>query len=92
MSYRRANEIFPAELLELMQSYVDGECIYVPRKSSNRKEWGTETATRNELSIRNRQIFQDYQSGYNLEYLSQKYYLSFKSIQRIVLQGKREKV
>ncbi len=90
MSYKKANEIFPAELLELVQLYVDGECIYIPRKSSNKKEWGTETTTRDELRIRNRQVYQDYQCGCDLEYLSQKYYLSLKSIQRIILQGKKK--
>ena len=90
MSYKKADEIFPAELLELVQLYVDGECIYIPRKSSNKKEWGAETTTRQELRIRNRQIYQDYKCGCHLEYLSQKYYLSLKSIQRIILQGKKK--
>lgn len=90
MGYKKANEIFPAELLELVQLYVDGECIYIPRKSNNKKEWGTETTTRDELRIRNSKIYQDYQCGCDLKYLSQKYYLSLKSIQRIILQGKKK--
>lgn len=90
MSYKKAEQVFPAELLELVQKYVDGEYVYIPRKSSNKKEWGTETTIRNELKIRNRQIYQDHQSGCDLEHLSQKYYLSLKSIQRIVLQGKKK--
>ncbi len=90
MSYKKANRIFPTELLEIVQEYVDGECIYIPRKSSNKKEWGTETTIRDELEIRNRQIYQDHQSGCDLEHLSQRYYLSLKSIQRIILQGKKK--
>lgn len=90
MRYKKADKIFPAELLELVQLYVDGECIYIPRKFSNKKEWGTETTTRQELIIRNKQIYEDYQGGCHLEYLSQKYYLSLKSIQRIILQGKKK--
>ncbi|MCO1604705.1 CD3324 family protein [Desulfosporosinus nitroreducens] len=90
MSYKKANHIFPAELLEIVQEYVDGECVYIPRKPSNKKEWGTETTIRDELEIRNWQIYQDYQSGCDLEHLSQKYYLSLKSIQRVILQGKKK--
>ncbi|MFR8600757.1 MAG: Mor transcription activator family protein [Clostridioides difficile] len=44
------------------------------------------------MSIRNMQIYEDYQVGYDLQYLSEKYYLSLKSIQRIVLQEKRKDI
>jgi Mor family transcriptional regulator len=88
MSYNKAKHILPAELLELVQNYVDGECIYIPRKSSNKKEWGSRTAARKELALRNTQIFRDYQSGYDSVSLSQKYFLSLKSIQRIIRQEK----
>ncbi|MCJ0222769.1 hypothetical protein JY758_04130 [Clostridioides difficile] len=92
MSYKKAIHILPEELLESIQEYVDGECIYIPRKSNNKKEWGSNTPTREELSIRNMQIYEDYQVGYDLQYLSEKYYLSLKSIQRIVLQEKRKDI
>lgn len=72
MSYKKAIHILPEELLELIQEYVDGECIYIPRKSNNKKEWGSNTPTREELSIRNMQIYEDYQVGYDLQYLSEK--------------------
>ncbi|EQF22987.1 mor transcription activator family protein [Clostridioides difficile CD160] len=92
MSYKKAIHILPEELLELIQEYVDGEYIYIPRKYNNKKEWGSNTSTRSELSIRNMQIYQDYQAGHDLKYLSEKYYLSLKSIQRIVLQEKRKDI
>lgn len=90
MSYQKAQNILPIELLDMIQRYVDGECIYIPRKSSNKKDWGANTTIREELEIRNRKIYKDYQHGYDLKYLSQKYYLSLKSVQRIVLQEKRK--
>lgn len=90
MSYQKAQNILPIELLDMIQKYVDGECIYIPRKSSNKKDWGANTTIREELEIRNRKIYKDYQHGYDLKYLSQKYYLSLKSVQRIVLQEKRK--
>jgi Mor family transcriptional regulator len=92
MSYKRAKHILPTELLELVQKYIDGECIYIPRKSSNKKEWGSRTSIRKELALRDMQIYKDYQTGYNWGYLSQKYFLSLKSIQRIIRQEKRKGV
>jgi Mor family transcriptional regulator len=89
MSYQKAQDILPIELLDIIQNYVDGECIYIPRKSGNKKDWGANTAIRKEFETRNRKIYNDYQNGYQLEYLSQKYYLSLKSIQRIILNEKR---
>lgn len=84
MSYRKAEEILPAEIIELIQRYVDGENIYIPRKKNQRKEWGNKTLIRQELEIRNIQIFTDYQNGYKVQALSNKYFLSDKSIQRIL--------
>ena len=34
MSYRKAEEILPRELIEVIQQYVDGENIYIPRKKA----------------------------------------------------------
>lgn len=90
MSYQKAQNILPIELLDLIQKYVDGECIYIPRKASNKKNWGANTTIREEFEIRNSKIYNEYQYGHSLEYLSIKYYLSLKSIQRIVLQEKRK--
>ena len=84
MGYRKAEEILPNEVIELIQQYVDGESIYIPRKTDNRKEWGTETSIRQELEERNRSIFGDYESGVTVGELADKYCLSEKSIQRIV--------
>jgi len=84
MSYKRAIFILPHDLLEQVQEYVDGEYIYIPRKSSNKKEWGTETSTRTELQQRDIQIYEDYLARNSLQELSEKYYLSLKSIQRII--------
>ena len=35
MGYMKAEEILPIEIIELIQQYVDGENIYIPRKSSH---------------------------------------------------------
>lgn len=84
MGYRKAEEILPMEIIELIQKYVDGENIYIPRKENQRKEWGNNTFIRQELEDRNHQIFTDFQNGYKAQDLSVKYFLSEKSIQRIL--------
>lgn len=53
MSYRKAEEILPRELIEVIQQYVDGENIYIPRKLEHRKGWGERTQARQELDARN---------------------------------------
>lgn len=88
MSYRRAEEILPMEIVELIQQYVDGESIYIPRKSGNRLEWGTRTETRRETHLRDQRIRMDYSMGQSVNELAGKYYLSAKSIQRIIRNSK----
>ncbi|WP_238933435.1 CD3324 family protein [Brevibacillus choshinensis] len=68
----------------MVQEYVDGEFIYIPRKSGNKKEWGSNTSTRIELQQRNMQIYEDYLAGNSQQELSDKYFLSLKSMQRII--------
>ncbi len=88
MSYRRAEEILPIEIIEMIQQFVDGESIYIPRKEGNRQEWGKTTHTRTELRERNQSIFSDYRQGMKVSGLAGKYYLSEKSIQRIIREMK----
>lgn len=84
MSYRKAEHILPVELIELIQNYVDGECIYIPRKKDKRKQWGNGTKIRQELQDRNNKIYIDYKNGLKTVQLAEKYFLSEKSIQRII--------
>jgi len=48
MRYQRANEILPEELVELIQNYIDGEYVYIPRKQENKRTWGEGTGAREE--------------------------------------------
>lgn len=91
MRYQRASEIMPEELVELIQKYIDGEYIYIPRKQENKKTWGEATGAREERKRRDRLIFRDYSSGICVRILAERYYLSEKSFQRIVLQEKKNK-
>jgi len=89
MRYQRANEILPEELVELIQNYIDGEYVYIPRKQENKRTWGEGTGAREERKRRDRSIYKDYVSGFCVKILAERYYLSEKSIQRIVLQEKK---
>ena len=90
MSYKKAAHVLPQDLLRKVQEYVDGEFIYIPRASDNKKSWGEMTSTRRDLQDRNKHIYDDYLAGENMESLADKYFLSLKSIQRIVGQLKKE--
>ena len=37
MRYQKASEILPVELVKLIQDYIDGEYVYIPRKQENKK-------------------------------------------------------
>lgn len=88
MCYVKANEVLPDEVIKLVQRYVDGGYIYIPKKESSRRQWGAGTNTRKELGIRNSRIFIDYKNGISRKQLAEKYYLSIKSIDRIILKEK----
>lgn len=89
MSYRSADKVLPNELLKMIQQYVDGDYLYIPRREGGRKQWGENTMIKKELEKRNAAIYRDYLKGASMEELAESYFLSEKSIQRIVYQ-KRE--
>jgi DNA-binding NarL/FixJ family response regulator len=91
MSYINASKLLPTDLLELIQDYIEGEYIYIPKKEQNKKYWGENTDTKDQLAIRNRNIYQRYINGYTTKALAEEFYLSEKSIQRIILNKKKEK-
>ena len=76
MSYKKADKILPKELLEIIQQYVEGESIYIPRKTENRRSWGDTTGIRQEIAARNTRLFRDYQNGADPVRLADKYCLS----------------
>ena len=86
MSYIKAEEILPEELIRRIQEYADGVYIYIPRRPGNRQPWGQETGYKAELKLRNDRIRNDHASGASVTVLSRKYHLSEKSIRRILQQ------
>lgn len=84
MSYKKAEDILPEDLIRKIQEYADGVYIYIPRKPGTRHSWGQETPYKAELKARNDRIRSDYASGIGVLALSRKYHLSEKSIRRIL--------
>ena len=84
MGYIRAEDILPKDILELVQQYADGRTIYIPRKSDCHKSWGAGTETKKDLMIRNERMYEEYQSGTTITQLSERYFLTEKSVQRII--------
>jgi len=84
MSYIKAEDILPEELIRQIQEYADSVCIYIPRKPGNRHPWGQKTDYKTELKIRNDRIRSDHAAGTGVAALSRKYHLSEKSIRRIL--------
>ena len=82
MSYIRAEDVLPKELIQTIQQYVDGKAIYIP--SVQKRSWGSETKARSMLLDRDRQIHADFQAGTSVSELALKYSISDKSIQRII--------
>ena len=84
MRYIKAEEVLPSELLSLVQKYVDGQMLYVPKRDSERNAWGTVSGARESLAQRNRKIYEQYEAGQHPRDLASQYCLSEKSIQRIL--------
>ncbi|MED9970461.1 MAG: CD3324 family protein [Ruminococcus sp.] len=84
MSYIKADEVLPQNIIKLIQQYIDGENIYIPKKNGSRVSWGQKTGARTELGRRNLSIYNEYINGEAVSVLAERYYLSDKSIQRII--------
>ena len=82
MSYIKAENILPKELIEAIQQYVEGKSIYIPSKE--KQEWGSRTAAKVYFRERNERIYESYLGGVGVEKLAERFSLSEKSIQRIL--------
>ena len=82
MSYISAEDVLPKELIETIQQYVSGKSIYIPCKK--KKEWGSESKTKQYYITRNQEICSKYRNGVAVKVLAEEYSLSVKSIQRII--------
>lgn len=89
MRYVKALDVLPEEVIKIIQEYVDGDYLYIPRKNENHKAWGENSGVKNMLKARNTEIYEKHVNGATISELTQEYYLSEKSIRRIVNQEKK---
>ena len=87
MKYKNAKNIFPDNILEELQKYVQGEYVYIPIKdktvNTNITEYGREVQKRDE------RIYTKSLEGLSNRKLSQKYCLSESSIRRIIINQRK---
>ncbi|MDU6112910.1 MAG: CD3324 family protein [Paeniclostridium sordellii] len=88
MKYEKVQNILPQYIVNLIQEYIDGGYLYIPRKNENKKSWGEISGTKSNLRKRNKKIFIDYEKGMKIKDIAKKYYLSESSIRKIISQEK----
>ncbi|MCR1849418.1 CD3324 family protein [Paraclostridium sordellii] len=88
MKYEKAQDILPQYIVNLIQEYIDGGYLYIPRKNENKKSWGEISGTKSNLRKRNKKIFIDYEKSMKIKDIAKKYYLSESSIRKIISQEK----
>lgn len=84
MKYEKAQNILPRDIIELIQQYVDGGYLYIPRKSESKKSWGENSGIKSSLKKRNNEIYNKYSNGVSIRDLSEQFYLTEDSIRRII--------
>lgn len=84
MKYSNAQNVLPDKILKIIQEYVNGEYLYIPIKYGEQKTWGEKNGSRDSLKMRNAEIYNRYNIGATILELAQEYYLSDKSIRRII--------
>ena len=89
MKYVKAQDVLPEEIIKILQEYVDGKYLYIPRKNENQKAWGENSGIRKSLNARNTEIFKKYKDGTSINTLAKEYFLSEKSIRRIISDKKK---
>lgn len=90
MKYKKAQNILPKDVLDLVQKYIDGDYIYIPKKDNSKKSWGEVSGIKAELETRNFEIYNKYLQGTSIKQLSTDYFLSESSIRRILYMHKNK--
>ena len=83
MKYKKASDVLPAELVNTIQDYIQGEYIYIPRRE---KKYNSKvTAYQRELQKRDANIYLKVLEGTTKKELAERYNLSQSSIRRIIV-------
>ncbi len=88
MSYIKAEEHLPIELIKEIQKYIQGAQIYIPGIAEERLQWGEKNGTREKLESRNNSIRDLKHSGWKIDDLADHFHLSSDSIRKILYKRK----
>lgn len=83
MKYINAAEILPEKLLKELQTYIEGEVLYIP-KTSTKKQWGSLNGSRLFYLERNKEIQRLYKEGHSIDVLAKRYGLAYSIIKKII--------
>lgn len=89
MGYTNAAEVLPKTVLETVQKYIDGQCLYIPRRDDRRQAWGERTTTRADIEARNREIRARHARGTGTRELAELFHLAPKTIAKILRETTR---
>lgn len=81
MSYINAKSVLPKEMITEIQKYVNGVNLYIPKVPEANN---TYSSYKLELYRRNKEIYELFLQGEKVSKLAAEYYLSDKSIYRIL--------
>ena len=87
MSYINANIVLPKELIKEIQKYVNGINLYIPKVPETKSAC---SSYKLEISKRNQEIYEMSLQGEKISKLAAKYFLSEKSIYRILGEMKKK--
>lgn len=83
MKYVNAAEVLPERLLKELQTYIDGEILYIP-KSSAKKGWGADSGSRAFYRERNQEMLRLYKNGVSVDTLAKQYGLAYSTVKKII--------
>ncbi|TQR19374.1 CD3324 family protein [Psychrobacillus vulpis] len=84
MTYLKATNVLPKELVVEIQKYIQGEAIYIPKPEKHYKKWGTLSGERKRIDERNQSIRKAFENGIPLQQLAEEHFLSIETIKKIV--------
>lgn len=87
MKYKNASDILPANLVEEIQKYVQGEFLYIPQK--DRQAYRADTEYKIELAKRNFRIYNMHLEGICNGQLAKNFSMAESSIRRIIIEQRK---
>ncbi|EES73970.1 CD3324 family protein [Paenibacillus sp. MB22_1] len=84
VNYKNGKDVLPPRLLKELQTYIQGELLYIPKPERSRALWGELSGSRLTIAKRNEEIFRLYRAGSKVRDLAERFHLSDESIRKIL--------